>query len=38
MIAGLPWSAWVLLLFAVGPGLILTSYFYFKRRNVRSDR
>jgi hypothetical protein len=37
MIAGLPWTAWVLLLMAVVPGLLLTTLFYAKRRTKRDD-
>jgi hypothetical protein len=38
VIAGLPWSAWILLIAAVGPGVTLTAYFYVRRRREREDR
>ncbi len=37
MIAGLPWTAWLLLIAAVGPGLSLTVFFYLQRRSARDD-
>jgi hypothetical protein len=37
MTAGLPWTAWFLLIAAIAPGLALTSFFYFKRRKSRDD-
>jgi hypothetical protein len=37
MIAGLPWTAWLLLVAAVGPALVLVSLFYFRRRKARDD-
>jgi len=38
VIAGMSWSAWLLLIAAVGPGLALTAFFYVRRRGNRSDR
>lgn len=38
VIAGLPWSAWLLLIAAIGPGLALTAFFYARRRGKRGDR
>ena len=32
MIAGLPWTSWILLLLAVGLGLALELAFYFRHR------
>jgi hypothetical protein len=37
MIAGLPWTAWLLLVASIGPALVLVSFFYFRRRKVRGD-
>jgi len=37
MIAGLPWTAWLLLVLSVGPALGLVSFFYFRRRDARDD-
>jgi len=32
------WSAWLLLIAAIGPGLGLTVFSYLRRRRSRSDR
>ena len=37
MIAGLPWTAWLLLIAAVVPALVLVSIFYFRHRGERGD-
>jgi hypothetical protein len=37
MIAGLPWSAWLLLIASIAPGLALTAFFYVRRRRARDD-
>jgi hypothetical protein len=38
VIAGLPWGAWLLLIAAVGPGVVLTAVFYVRRSGNRDDR
>jgi hypothetical protein len=38
MIAGLPWSSWLLLLAAVGPGLTVVTVFYARHRHVRKQK
>jgi hypothetical protein len=38
VISGLPWSAWLLLIAAVAPGLVLTAVYYIRRRGERGDR
>jgi hypothetical protein len=38
VIAGLPWSSWLLLFAAVVPALALTGFFYIRRRGERDDR
>ncbi|MCZ6485939.1 MAG: hypothetical protein O6826_09600 [Acidobacteria bacterium] len=35
MIAGLPWTAWLLLIAAVGLGLMVELIFYFRHRGTR---
>ena len=35
MIAGLPWTAWLLLIAAVSLGLMVELIFYFRRRGTR---
>ena len=35
MIAGLHWTAWLLLILAIFPALALVTVFYFKRRRRR---
>ncbi len=37
MIAGLPWSAWLLLIAAIAPALALTGFFYLRRRGKWGD-
>jgi hypothetical protein len=37
MIAGLPWTAWLLLIASVVPALGLVSFFYVKRRRAGGD-
>ena len=37
MIAGLPWSAWVLLAFAVGTGLALELILYARARRAMAE-
>jgi hypothetical protein len=37
VILGLPATAWLLLVLAVAPGLLLVSAFYLKRRNRSGD-
>ncbi len=36
MIAGLPWTAWLLLIAAVGLGLVVELIFYFRHRGTRT--
>ncbi len=31
MVGGLPWTAWLLLVASVGPGLLLVATYYFRR-------
>jgi hypothetical protein len=38
VIAGLPWSAWLLLIAAIGPALALTAFFYVRRHGRGRDR
>ncbi len=38
MIAGLPWTSWLLLLAAVGPGLTVVTVFYARHRRDRKQR
>ena len=38
MILGLPWSSWLLLIAAVGPGLTLVTWFYLTHRKPRRER
>lgn len=38
MIADLPWSSWLLLLAAVGPGLTVVTVFYARHRRARRQR
>jgi hypothetical protein len=35
MIGGLHWTAWLLLIVAVAPALVLVAVFYLKHRRVR---
>jgi hypothetical protein len=37
LIAGLPWTAWLLLIASVVPALGLVSFFYAKRRRAGGD-
>jgi hypothetical protein len=37
MIAGLPWTAWLLLIASVVPALGLVSFFYVRRRRGGDD-
>jgi hypothetical protein len=37
LIAGLSWTAWLLLIASIGPALVLVSFFYFRRRKARDD-
>jgi hypothetical protein len=37
MILGLPWQSWILLFFAVVPGLWLVTTFYLKYRRKRME-
>ena len=34
MLAGLPWSAWLLLIAAIGIGLVIELIFYFNHRQA----
>lgn len=38
MILGLPWTAWLLMLAAVGPGLALALTFFLAHRGSDDDR
>ena len=38
MIAGLPWTAWLLVIVAVGLGLTVELIFFLKHRNDRERR
>lgn len=37
MIGGLPWSAWLLLVASVGPGVVLVTVYYLRRRGAAKD-